>query len=161
MKAQACEKSNQFALQSGKVQKVKHSKEMEKEEINHYLQKLRELVPVKMHGKPKKLEIIQSVIDYICYLQDALEAHPAASHVSKSAEAAAIAAMTGSITTPQNAVLTVTAINGHISNHQRQPLGVLSTPNLLSTAMSSALSEISSSHLTEKTTSESDGHSSS
>lgn len=49
------------------------------EEMQVYFSKLKELVPfMPRNRKLSKLEIIQYVIDYICDLQLALEAHPAA-----------------------------------------------------------------------------------
>lgn len=51
------------------------------EEMQVYFSKLKELVPfMPRNRKLSKLEIIQYVIDYICDLQLALEAHPASHH---------------------------------------------------------------------------------
>ncbi|XP_014248323.1 uncharacterized protein LOC106665992 [Cimex lectularius] len=55
---------------SGRVSK----RDLENEEIQVYLSKLKELVPfMPKNRKLSKLEVIQYVIDYICDLQDALE----------------------------------------------------------------------------------------
>lgn len=46
-------------------------------EMRMYLDKLREIVPhVPKQGKTPKMQLIQNAIDYICDLQQALEAHP-------------------------------------------------------------------------------------
>jgi hypothetical protein len=54
-----------------------HPKEAVSEEMQMYLNKLKELVPfIPRDKKISKLEIIENVIDYICDLQLALEVHP-------------------------------------------------------------------------------------
>ncbi|CAH0548028.1 unnamed protein product [Brassicogethes aeneus] len=63
------------ALTSGRVSKQR--KDIENEEIQMYLSKLKDLVPfMPKNRKLSKLEVIQYVIDYICDLQSALETHP-------------------------------------------------------------------------------------
>ncbi|XP_060535643.1 protein extra-macrochaetae [Cylas formicarius] len=57
--------------------KVSRSRDLENEEIQMYLAKLKDLVPfMPKNRKLSKLEVIQHVIDYICDLQCALETHP-------------------------------------------------------------------------------------
>lgn len=52
-------------------------RDVENEEVQMYLSKLKELVPfMPKHKKLSKLEVIQYVIDYICDLQEALETTP-------------------------------------------------------------------------------------
>ncbi|XP_046993249.1 protein extra-macrochaetae-like [Schistocerca americana] len=54
-------------------------RDVENEEIQMYLSKLKELVPfMPKNRRLSKLEVIQHVIDYICDLQYALETHPVA-----------------------------------------------------------------------------------
>ncbi|KAG5877526.1 hypothetical protein JTB14_004766 [Gonioctena quinquepunctata] len=66
---------NGVAAMNGKVTK---RKDIENEEIQMYLSKLKDLVPfMPKNKKLSKLEVIQYVIDYICDLQSALETHPA------------------------------------------------------------------------------------
>ncbi|CAG9856521.1 unnamed protein product [Phyllotreta striolata] len=58
--------------------KVSKRRDVENEEIQMYLSKLKDLVPfMPKNKKLSKLEVIQYVIDYICDLQNALETHPA------------------------------------------------------------------------------------
>ncbi|XP_030751010.1 LOW QUALITY PROTEIN: protein extra-macrochaetae-like [Sitophilus oryzae] len=72
--AQACAET---AVAAGRVAKSKQ-KDVENEEIQMYLSKLKDLVPfMPKNRKLSKLEVIQHVIDYICDLQCALETHPA------------------------------------------------------------------------------------
>lgn len=62
---------------AGKINKTKQ-KDIENEEIQMYLSKLKDLVPfMPKNRKLSKLEVIQYVIDYICDLQSALETQPA------------------------------------------------------------------------------------
>ncbi|CAG9828953.1 unnamed protein product [Diabrotica balteata] len=66
---------NGISAISGKITK---RKDIENEEIQMYLSKLKDLVPfMPKNKKLSKLEVIQYVIDYICDLQSALETHPA------------------------------------------------------------------------------------
>lgn len=52
-------------------------RDIENEEVQMYLSKLKELVPfMPKNRKLTKLEVIQYVIDYICDLQEALETTP-------------------------------------------------------------------------------------
>lgn len=94
--------------------KVSKRKDIENEEIQMYLTKLKDLVPfMPKNKKLSKLEVIQYVIDYICDLQSALETHPAvnafdaASAISQKKSQAAVS--------------------------PRQPLGVRSSPNTILT----------------------------
>ncbi|KAK9502601.1 hypothetical protein O3M35_011341 [Rhynocoris fuscipes] len=53
---------------------TKQRKDVENEEVQMYLSKLKELVPfMPKNRRLSKLEVIQYVIDYICELQEALE----------------------------------------------------------------------------------------
>lgn len=57
---------------SGRVSRPR--KDVENEEVQMYLSKLKELVPfMPKNRRLSKLEVIQYVIDYICELQEALE----------------------------------------------------------------------------------------
>ncbi|KAF6210713.1 hypothetical protein GE061_013820 [Apolygus lucorum] len=54
---------------------VSKRRDVEKEELQVYLTRLKDLVPfMPKNRKLSKLEVIQYVIDYICDLQEALEA---------------------------------------------------------------------------------------
>ncbi|XP_018570125.1 protein extra-macrochaetae [Anoplophora glabripennis] len=96
---------------SGRVSK---RKDIENEEIQMYLSKLKDLVPfMPKNKKLSKLEVIQYVIDYICDLQSALETHPAV-----------------------NAFDAATALSQKKSQaaaSPRQPLGVRPSPNTILT----------------------------
>lgn len=84
----------------GRVGRGRKDRDLNHEEMQSLLAKLKELVPnMPRNKKLSKLEIIQNVIDYILDLQIALETHPA----TRSSHPA------GSSTSPA-----------------RQPLGVLS-----------------------------------
>lgn len=94
--------------------KVAKRKDIENEEIQMYLSKLKDLVPfMPKNKKLSKLEVIQYVIDYICDLQNALETHPAVNAFD--------AATALSQKKSQNAV------------SPRQPLGVRPSPNTILT----------------------------
>lgn len=102
---------NGISAISGKITK---RKDIENEEIQMYLSKLKDLVPfMPKNKKLSKLEVIQYVIDYICDLQSALETHPAvnafdaASAISQKKSQAAVS--------------------------PRQPLGVRPSPNTILT----------------------------
>lgn len=102
-----CAENSIPAINSGRVSK---KKDIENEEIQMYLSKLKDLVPfMPKNRKLSKLEVIQYVIDYICDLQSALETHPAVS----SFDAAAALGQKKS----QEAV------------SPRQPLGLRASPN--------------------------------
>lgn len=118
----------------------KQRRDVENEEVQMYLSKLKELVPFMPKNKRlSKLEVIQHVIDYICDLQYALEAHP-------NAEAL--------ITTALPTVPAVSSRSHHASGQPRQPLGVLGVPNTIVPGSTCAVQEQSSittpSHLREK-----------
>lgn len=76
------------SVAAGRVHR--HKRDIENEEIQMYLSKLKELVPfMPKNRRLSKLEVIQHVIDYICDLQYALETHPvvvpaASEHVTAS-----------------------------------------------------------------------------
>lgn len=62
-------------------------REMDREEMQSLLAKLKQLVPgIPKHRRLSKLEIIQHVIDYIFDLQTALESHPIASSMAIAAD---------------------------------------------------------------------------
>ncbi|KAL3275478.1 hypothetical protein HHI36_020238 [Cryptolaemus montrouzieri] len=95
---------------SGRVSRPR--RDIENEEIQMYLSKLKDLVPfMPKNRKLSKLEVIQYVIDYICDLQSALETHPA---VNAFDAAAALSQKKSQ-----------TAVS------PRQPLGVRSSPNTI------------------------------
>ncbi|XP_069688140.1 protein extra-macrochaetae [Periplaneta americana] len=107
-------------------------RDVENEEIQMYLSKLKELVPfMPKNRRLSKLEVIQYVIDYICDLQYALETHPS------------VATAVGNVTTAVTTTTTTTAAspvvqrltnsptaNSGSAVSPRQPLGVLA-PNTI------------------------------
>lgn len=97
------------AVASGRVVR-QHRRDVENEEIQMYLSKLKDLVPfMPKNRKLTKLEVIQNVIDYICDLQSALETHPVGSRLD--------AALRSSDTQM--------GLSGGNFHSHRQPLGVL------------------------------------
>ncbi|VEN38364.1 unnamed protein product [Callosobruchus maculatus] len=105
MSSEVC--PTESAVTNGKICK---KKDIENEEIQMYLTKLKDLVPfMPKNKKLSKLEVIQYVIDYICDLQNALETH--------SAVTAFDAASAMCLKQSQGAV------------SPRQPLGVRQSPN--------------------------------
>ncbi|KAL1129089.1 hypothetical protein AAG570_013620 [Ranatra chinensis] len=116
----------------GRVQRQRN-RDVENEEIQVYLTKLKELVPfMPKNRKLTKLEVIQYVIDYICDLQDALETQPGVGGgAAAAAAAAAVIARHGAHGSP------------------RQPLGVLA-PNTLVTSCSTQEASTAPVHLLEK-----------
>lgn len=95
---------------SGRVSRAR--KDVENEEIQMYLSKLKDLVPfMPKNRKLSKLEVIQYVIDYICDLQSALETHPAVNAFDAAA------------------ALSQKKSQGAAS--PRQPLGVRPSPNTI------------------------------
>lgn len=112
-------------IANGRVSKNNRHRDIENEEVQMYLSKLRDLVPFMPRGRRlSKLEVIQNVIDYICDLQSALEAHPAAVAGAAGAfDAAAVLSRGASVLSGPPQTSTTTA---------RQPLGVRSsTPNTI------------------------------
>lgn len=105
-----CTDNGITGVTAGKVSKQR--KDVENEEIQMYLSKLKDLVPfMPKNRKLSKLEVIQYVIDYICDLQSALETHPAV-----------------------NAFDAATALNqkkSHSAASPRQPLGLRASPNTI------------------------------
>ncbi|XP_064117486.1 protein extra-macrochaetae-like isoform X2 [Macrobrachium nipponense] len=102
-------------------------------EMRLYLDKLREIVPhIPRNRKVTRLELIQHVIDYICDLQHALEDHPGLKDEP-----------TARLLTPPMSPMSAHGLlppTPHPNlppmpslNPNRQPLGVLSTPNTLQT----------------------------
>lgn len=111
MKAVVAPVCTESAVSSGKVAKPKQ-KDIENEEIQMYLSKLKDLVPfMPKNRKLTKLEVIQHVIDYICDLQCALETHPAVN------------------TFDAQTVLNQKKSQGAVS--PRQPLGIRQSPNTI------------------------------
>ncbi|XP_075224301.1 basic helix-loop-helix domain-containing extra-macrochaetae [Lycorma delicatula] len=130
-----CGNTTTQGVASGRVHR--HRRDIENEEIQMYLSKLKELVPfMPKNRRLSKLEVIQYVIDYICDLQYALESHPAV------VQTAAAAMMRNSIT-PTTPVSTPTT--------PRQPLGVLA-PNTILTPASCSTQEATTApvHLLDK-----------
>lgn len=127
-------------VSAGRVHKQR--RDVENEEVQMYLSKLKELVPFMPKNKRlTKLEVIQHVIDYICDLQCALEAHP-------NAEALINTALPTVPAVPQ-------AQRHHVSSQPRQPLGVLGVPNTIVTpgntcAVQEQVSITTPGHLREK-----------
>ncbi|KAK9877940.1 hypothetical protein WA026_020162 [Henosepilachna vigintioctopunctata] len=109
MRALCSENSVTNGVASGRVSK---KRDIENEEIQMYISKLKDLVPfMPKNKKLSKLEVIHYVIDYICDLQSALETHPAV-----------------------HAFDTVTALSHQKTQtaaSPRQPLGVRSSPNTI------------------------------
>lgn len=106
-------------VQAGRVHRPR--RDIENEEIQMYLSKLKDLVPfMPKNRKLSKLEVIQYVIDYICELQYALDTHPSVNSAVVQASAAALMrqAMPLQSSTPQTS--------------PRQPLGVLAPNTILS-----------------------------
>ncbi|XP_018326313.1 DNA-binding protein inhibitor ID-2 [Agrilus planipennis] len=113
-----CAENNIPSVVNGKVTKTK--KDIENEEIQMYLSKLKDLVPfMPKNRKLSKLEVIQYVIDYICDLQSALETHPAVN------------------TFDAATVLSQKKSQG--TTNPRQPLGVRASPNTILSSESSVL----------------------
>lgn len=109
-----CPESGLTGVSGGRVQTHRHRREIENEEIQMYLSKLKDLVPfMPKNRKLSKLEVIQYVIDYICDLQNALETHPAVNAFDAAA------------------VLGQKKSQGAAS--PRQPLGVRASPNTILT----------------------------
>ncbi|CAG2062937.1 unnamed protein product [Timema podura] len=101
---------------SGRIHRPR--RDVENEEIQLYLSKLKELVPfMPKNRKLSKLEVIQYVIDYICDLQYALETHPTVATAVNSAVTASS--------------LPVTTARHSGSCQQRQPLVVLAPNTIL------------------------------
>lgn len=112
--------NNLSGVQSGRVNR---RRDVENEEIQMYLSKLKDLVPfMPKNKKLTKLEVIQYVIDYICDLQYALETHPNVNGLNAAELTARLQGENGSsMTTVPQVISTGT---------QRQPLGVLApSPN--------------------------------
>ena len=114
--------NNLSGVQNGRINR---RKDVENEEIQMYLSKLKDLVPfMPKNKKLKKFEVIQYVIDYICDLQYALETHPSVNNINAAELTARLQGENGTTgtTVPQTVV----------SGSQRQPLGVLaSSPNTI------------------------------
>lgn len=102
---------NGISNHSSKVSK-QHRKDIENEEIQMYLSKLKDLVPfMPKNRKLSKLEVIQYVIDYICDLQSALETHPAVNAF--------------------DAATVLSQKKSQAAVSPRQPLGVRASPNTI------------------------------
>ncbi|KAL0271326.1 UNVERIFIED_CONTAM: hypothetical protein PYX00_008449 [Menopon gallinae] len=116
--------SNLSGVQSGRVNR---RKDVENEEIQMYLSKLKDLVPfMPKNKKLTKLEVIEYVIDYICDLQYALETHPSVNNLNAAELTARLQGENGTSATTVH----VPASAGQ--QQQRQPLGVLApSPNTI------------------------------
>lgn len=114
--------SNLSGVQNGRVNR---RRDIENEEIQMYLSKLKDLVPfMPKNKKLTKLEVIQHVIEYICQLQYQLETHPSIDDLDTEELAARLQGENGTSAT------TVPQTNSNGS--QRQPLGVLApSPNTI------------------------------
>jgi DNA-binding protein inhibitor ID len=112
-----CPESGITGVQSGRISRNNNNnntsrKDVENEEIQMYLSKLKDLVPfMPKNRKLSKLEVIQYVIDYICDLKSVLEASPAVGAFDAAA------------------VLGQRKSQGAVS--PRQPLGVRQNPNTI------------------------------
>lgn len=129
--------SNLAGVQNGRISR---RRDVENEEIQMYLSKLKDLVPfMPKNKKLTKLEVIQYVIDYICDLQYALETHPGANNFNAAELTARLQGENvSSVTT---AATTTIGVPG--SGSQRQPLGLLApSPNTIVSTMSSTSSPI-------------------
>ncbi|XP_071450981.1 neurogenin-2 [Hetaerina americana] len=148
-------------IRDGRVHKSRHHhhqhnhprRDIENEEIQMYLSKLKELVPFMPKNKRlSKLEVIQHVIDYICHLQHTLEAHPAAARIaavaaSATAAVAAAAAVNGSGNSPSvngspspSSSMSSASGQGPSASSPRQPLGVIA-PNTIPNVTTCAVQE--------------------
>lgn len=107
------------AVANGRVSRT--AREGENAEIQMYISKLKDLVPIIPKRKRlSKLEVIQYVIDYICELQSALETNPAAGEFD------ATAALNGLQMENQQFQTNQLPVQPH---SPRQPLGVRPNPN--------------------------------
>nr|CAD7433593.1 unnamed protein product [Timema monikensis] len=114
--ATVCTASTGTGVAKGRIHRPR--RDVENEEIQLYLSKLKELVPfMPKNRKLSKLEVIQYVIDYICDLQYALETHPTVATAVNSAVSASS--------------LPVTTARHSGSCQQRQPLVVLAPNTIL------------------------------
>nr|CAD7260231.1 unnamed protein product [Timema shepardi] len=114
--ATVCTASTGTGVANGRIHRPR--RDVENEEIQLYLSKLKELVPfMPKNRKLSKLEVIQYVIDYICDLQYALETHPTVATAVNSAVTASS--------------LPVTTARHSGSCQQRQPLVVLAPNTIL------------------------------
>ncbi|XP_017780362.1 PREDICTED: protein extra-macrochaetae [Nicrophorus vespilloides] len=107
-----CPESGITGVTAGRVSRQR--KDIENEEIQMYLSKLKDLVPfMPKNRKLSKLEVIQYVIDYICDLQSALETHPAVNAF--------------------DAAAALSQRKSQTAASPRQPLGVRPSPNTILT----------------------------
>jgi len=120
-------------------------RDVENEEIQMYLSKLKELVPfMPKNRRLSKLEVIQYVIDYICDLQYALETHPSVATAVCSVTTTAIT--TTSTTTSASPVqrLNSSTIVSCAAVSPRQPLGVLAPNTIVPNTSCATQEQISS-----------------
>jgi len=120
-------------------------RDVENEEIQMYLSKLKELVPfMPKNRRLSKLEVIQYVIDYICDLQYALETHPSVATAVCSVTTTAIT--TTSTTTSASPVqrLNSSTIVNCAAVSPRQPLGVLAPNTIVPNTSCATQEQISS-----------------
>ncbi|XP_021920069.1 protein extra-macrochaetae [Zootermopsis nevadensis] len=114
---------------SGRVHRQR--RDVENEEIQMYLSKLKELVPfMPKNRRLSKLEVIQYVIDYICDLQYALETHPSVVTAVGNVTTAVTTTTTTTAASPVQRLSNSTTVNSGAPVSPRQPLGVLA-PNTI------------------------------
>ncbi|KAL1450650.1 hypothetical protein WDU94_002989 [Cyamophila willieti] len=148
--------SNNNNIINGKINKPHNkTKNIENEEIQMYLSKLKDLVPfMPKNKKLSKLEVIHYVIEYICDLQYALETHPTLD--SSAVESAAIAMLSANAASQSDEEEVIS----RTSSNSRQPLGVLiPNPIVKSSLVSSSDVSSSSSSISDKVSSSSDSRS--
>uniref|UniRef100_A0A8D8VY35 Protein extra-macrochaetae n=1 Tax=Cacopsylla melanoneura TaxID=428564 RepID=A0A8D8VY35_9HEMI len=151
--------NNNNNIINGKINKPHNkTRNIENEEIQMYLSKLKDLVPfMPKNKKLSKLEVIHYVIEYICDLQYALETHPTLD--SSAVESAAIAMLSANAAASQSDESE--EVISRTSSNSRQPLGVL-IPNPIvksSSLLSSSDVSSSSSSISDKVSSSSDSRS--
>ncbi|CAH1399178.1 unnamed protein product [Nezara viridula] len=147
-------------------------RDIENEEVQMYLSKLKELVPfMPKNRKLTKLEVIQYVIDYICDLQEALETTPEVQmYLSKLKELVPFMPKNRKLTKLeviqyvidyicdlQEALETTPVVQISTRSPNRQPLGVLA-PNTIVPPTSCSTQEAATApvHLLEKVPTPSD-----
>lgn len=130
------------AVTAGRVHRQR--RDVENEEIQMYLSKLKELVPfMPKNRRLSKLEVIQYVIDYICELQYALETHPSVATAVCSVTTTAVT--TTSTTTSASPVQRLNSPSVNCAAvSPRQPLGVLAPNTIVPNTSCATQEQISS-----------------
>ena len=120
-------------------------RDVENEEIQMYLSKLKELVPfMPKNRRLSKLEVIQYVIDYICDLQYALETHPSVATAVCSVTTTAVTATSTTTSASPVQRLANSAIVNCAAVSPRQPLGVLAPNTIVANTSCATQEQISS-----------------